>query len=189
MAAARMKFKKCDQSKPIALFFQDEGRFGRINNLKRCWVGAKDRALVGQQLIREYIYAYTAVCPATGENFSLILPWADTGAMNIFLSEFSKEHSHYRVIMIMDKAGWHRSNSLEIPENISFLFLPPYSPELNPVEKIWRYIREKKGFNNQTFDSIDDVENTLEKALYELFDEKDEMKSLCNFNWLYHITC
>jgi hypothetical protein len=189
MEAAGLNFSKCVQSLPIVLFFQDEGRFGRINNIKRCWVQAHDRAIVGQQLIREYIYAFTAVCPGTGENFSLILPWADTDAMNMFLSEFSKEYSHYRVIMVMDKAGWHRSYGLNIPNNISLLFLPPYSPELNPVEKIWRYIREKKGFNNHTFSSIDDVENNLEKALYELYDEKEEMKSLCNFKWLHSITC
>ncbi len=112
----------------MKLFFQDEGRFGRINNIKKCWVPKKDRAIVGQQIIRQYTYAFTAVCPETGENYSLILPWADTATMNIFLSGFSKEFERYRVVMVMDKAGWHRSNDLKIPENITFLFLPPYSP-------------------------------------------------------------
>jgi len=67
------------------LFFQDEGRFGRINNLSKCWVPQNTRAIIDQQMIREYIYTYTAVCPQTGENFSLILPYSDTICMNTFL--------------------------------------------------------------------------------------------------------
>ena len=63
--------------KPVKLFFEDEARFGRINNLSKCWVNRKDRAIVNQQIIREYIYAYTTVCPATGETFSIISPQND----------------------------------------------------------------------------------------------------------------
>ena len=173
----------------MKLFFQDEGRFGRINNIKKCWVPKKDRAIVGQQIIRQYTYAFTAVCPETGENYSLILPWADTTTMNIFLSGFSKEFEHFRVVMAMDKAGWHRSNNLKIPDNITFLFLPPYSPELNPVENIWDYIREQKEFNNHTFNSLDEVTDNLANALYELYDEKDIVRSICLFKWIYSAAC
>lgn len=91
--------------------------------------------------------------------------------------------------MAMDKAGWHRSHDLKIPENITFLFLPPYSPELNPVENIWDYIREQKGFNNHTFNSLDEVTDNLEKALYELYDEKDTVRSICLFKWIYSAVC
>jgi len=63
--------------------------------------------------------------------------------------------------MIMDSAGWHTTNKLKLPENITTLSLPPYSPELNPTEHIWDYIREQKGFNNYTFNSIDEVDKQL----------------------------
>ena len=104
--------------------------------------------------------------------------------MNIFLQEVSEAFKHYRIIMCLDGAGWHTSNQLQLPENIRLLRLPPYSPELNPTEHIWDYIREQKQFNNYTFETLDDVENNLSKALKEINTEYAEMSSLCNFNWL-----
>lgn len=104
--------------------------------------------------------------------------------MNIFLKEVSMEYQHYRIIMCLDGAGWHTSNTLQLPENIKLLRLPPYSPELNPTEHIWDYIREQKGFNNYTFETLDEVENNLSNALMEIYTEHKEMSSLCNFSWL-----
>jgi len=71
--------------------------------------------------------------------------------------------------MIMDSAGWHATKKLVLPENISILPLPPYSPELNPTEHIWDYIREQKEFNNYTFDLLDAVDNQLGIALCDLY--------------------
>lgn len=82
--------------------------------------------------------------------------------MNVFLSELSNHYIRYRMIIILDGAGWHTSKLLEVPENIKLLHLPPYAPELNPVEHIWDYIREQKKFNNDTFKSIEAVEDKLE---------------------------
>ncbi len=67
-----------EDERPIKLFFEDEARFGRINNVRKCWVEKCTRAIVTQQIIREYIYAYTSVCPQTGENFSIISPVNNT---------------------------------------------------------------------------------------------------------------
>lgn len=171
------------------LFFQDEGRFGRINNMSKCWIPPKTRAIVGQQMIREYIYTYTAVCPQTGDNFSLILPYADTICMNTFLQKLSEEYTHYRIILGMDSAGWHKSYGLKKPENIAFFYLPPYSPELNPTEHIWKYIREKRGFNNYVFNSIEEIYDKLEVVLFELYHQKEIVKSMTNFNWISKATC
>lgn len=182
-------FNKIKDDRPIRLFFEDEGRFGRINTVSRCWVARNDRAIIGQQMIREYIYAYTTVCPETGENYSIISPLNNTQVMNIFLSKFSKAYKKYRIIMCLDGAGWHTSNALVLPENIQLLKLPPYSPELNPIEHVWDYIREQKKFNNHIFTSIDEVEKQLAKALREINHEKDEMKSMCNFTWLNISSC
>ena len=76
-----------------------------------------------------------------------------------------------------------------MPENITILPLPPYSPELNPVEHIWDYIREQKGFNNHTFDSLDDVDKQLGKALCDLNVEKNLVSSMCNFDWIISANC
>ena len=183
MATAAMNFQNRDKL-PIKLFFQDEARFGRINKTSKCWTPPNQRAVIGQQIIREYTYAFSAVCPETGENFSLILPSVNTDSMNIFLRHFSEYFQKYKVIMLMDKAGWHRSKNLVAMENIVFMFLPPYSPELNPAEHLWDYIREKKKFNNNVFNSLNEVENNLSKALFDMSNDIDTIKSLCNFKWL-----
>jgi hypothetical protein len=170
--------------KPVMLWFEDEARFGRINNLSRCWINKGKRPVVTQQMIREYIYAYTAVCPSTGEAVSIISPVNNTEAMNVFLGLLSTRFSHYNIVLVLDGAGWHTSHSLKLPQSIRLIYLPPYSPELNPVEHIWDYIREQKGFNNNIFSTIDEVENHLETALREISLESHKMKSLCNFSWL-----
>jgi transposase len=105
--------------------------------------------------------------------------------MNYYLQDLSTYYNKYRIILCADNAGWHVSSGIEIPDNISFLFLPPYSPQLNPVEHLWKYIREQKKFNNKIFNSMDDVVNHLAKVLKEVSDEKDIIKSLSNFYWLY----
>ena len=153
--------------------------------MSRCWIDGKNRPVVTQQMIREYTYAYTAVCPSTGHTCSIISPVNNTEAMNVFLDLLSIQNNGHNVILILDGAGWHTSHALHIPENICLLFLPPYSPELNPVEHIWDYIREQKGFNNCTFESISHVEDNLEAALKQISQETKIIKSLCNFSWLY----
>lgn len=184
MATATMSFHNNDDNLPIMLFFQDEARFGRINKTSKCWTPPNQRAVIGQQIVREYTYAYSAVCPETGENFSLILPYANTESMNIFLEYFSDNYKNYKVIMVMDSAGWHRSKDLIVRDNIVIMLLPPYSPELNPAEHLWTYLRVKKKFNNHVFNSMDEVENQLSVALLEMSNDTDTIKSLCNFKWL-----
>ncbi len=184
MASLGLKFSLDHQDKPIKLFFQDEGRFGRINNLSRCWVPANTRPIIGKQIIREFCYAFSAVCPETGELFSLIFPYVNTDLMNIFLKELSIWYRDYRIILALDKAGWHRSNELSIPDNIVFLYLPPYSPELNPIEHIWDYIREVR-FNNRTYNKMEDVLDDLCEVLKDLSSNQNTVKSMTNFKWLY----
>lgn len=128
-------------------------------------------------MIREYIYAYSALSPQTGDCYSLITPCCNTDAMNEFLSQLSFHYKQYRIILILDKAGWHTSNSLTLADNIQLLHLNPYSPELNPVELLWREIR-KKYFHNQIFQSLDDVETVLQKALLNYYQNKTNTKNL-----------
>lgn len=140
------------------------------------------RAKVGSQIIRQYTYAYSAICPETGEHFSLILPYANTVCMQIFLKEFSKTFNSYRIILAMDGASWHTGEKTKIVDNIIPLFQPPYSPELNPVEILWHHIREKGQFKNRTFSSMNEVEENLSKQLNMI--DKKTVKSLSQFPWI-----
>ena len=142
-----------------------------------CWVKSKTIPSVAKQMIREYIYAYSALSPQTGDCFSMISPLCNTDAMNEFLKQLARQYQHYRIILILDKAGWHISRSLQIADNIKMLHLNPYSPEQNPVELLWREIR-RKYCHNKIFNSLDDVEDTLEQALLNYHNQKDDVKKL-----------
>ena len=101
--------------------------------------------------------------------------------MDVFLNEFSKKFADYRVIMGMDNAPWHNK---EMSKHIIPLFLPAYSPELNPAEHIWQYIRENGEFKNRTFNSIQEVEDNLCVAVNTLLSDKSKIKSITGFGWI-----
>jgi transposase-like protein len=96
---------------PIRLYYQDEARFGRINTVQKCWCMKGIMPSVKQQLIREYSYLFTAVCPESGTTCSLVMPTADTQTMDIFLKTLSEQQPKERIILCMDKAGWHTTNT------------------------------------------------------------------------------
>lgn len=118
---------------------------------------------------------------------SLILPWANTEMMNIFLRQVSEDFSDYFILMLVDQAGWHISQKLALPENIRLIKLPPRSPELNPAEHIWEELREKN-FANRACRDLDEVENTLCQGLNDLAKDPEKLRSMTNFPYLY-ITC
>lgn len=167
----------------LKIFFQDEGRFGRISDLRRCWAPCGERPIVGQQVVREFVYAIAAVCPTDGQLVSLVMPWIDTEIMSIFLSTASQECAKDHCLMFLDAAAWHTAHELRVPRNMTLLFLPSYSPELNPVEHIWDHLRENY-FGNRTFSSLDTVENLLCKALRILGKDYKTVSSLTNFDWI-----
>jgi len=102
---------------------------------------------------QEYTYAYAAVSVSDGQLDTLILPHANGQCMQLFLDEVASRHPHERIVMVLDGAGWHQSESLSLATNLRLLKLPPYAPELNPVEHLWDDLREKS-FHNRVFDSM-----------------------------------
>lgn len=139
-------------------------------------------------MIREHTYVFSAVCPQQGESYSLISPVCNTAAMNVLLQGLSEAYITEQILLFADSAGWHQSKELETPANIRLELLPPYSPDLNPTEHLWDYIREQKGFNNHIFDSMDKLEEHLEQVLKNLNLEKDYIKSLCTFHSMLSLT-
>jgi transposase len=114
----------------------------------------------------------------------MILPHATGECMDIFLKEFSAQFPDYRVVMGMDNAPWHSDRMSEHKENIVPLFQPAYSPELNPAEHIWRYIRENGGFKNHTFNSMKEVEDSLCTAVNTILTDRNRIKSITGFKWI-----
>lgn len=163
--------------------FQDEGRFGRLGFPRRSWAPAPCRPSCSSQIIREYIYAYSAISPLDGKIESLIAPRSDTDVMNIFLKQVSERFPEDFILMVMDKAAWHTTKELQVPENIKLAFLPPYSPQLNPVEHLWKEVREK-WFGNCVFKSIDAVEDQLMHALIKMNHNPERVKGFAGFQWI-----
>ena len=164
------------------IMFQDEARFGRINSPHKCWVKGT-RPCVYCQIVREYTYAYAAVCPFDGTMDSLVIPIVSADAMSVFLEEVSKRHSEKTILMFLDQAGWHRAKRLRIPHNMRLLSLPAYSPELNPSEHLWDELREN-WFHNITFDCIGAVEDRLSDGLCDLESRPSLISSLTGFDWI-----
>jgi hypothetical protein len=128
--------RQASAGRQVRLMFQDEARFGRINDPRRGWAPKGFRPEVGMQIVREYTYAFGAVSPQDGTLDSLVLPVVTAEAMSIFLEEVARRQPEEFILMFLDGAGWHRANNLAVPENMRLEALPPYSPQLNPVEHI-----------------------------------------------------
>ncbi|MCA1962009.1 MAG: transposase [Desulfomonile sp.] len=163
--------------------FQDEARFGRTNNPRNCRAPPGVRPSVPCHMVREYTYAYAAVAPAEGIPDSFVLPVVNAQAMSLFLFEVSQRHPDDFILMVMDKAGRHQAKDLKVPKNMRIIFLPPYSPELNPVEHLREEIREKR-FPNRVFKSLDAVEKVLVGALHSLEQSPEGIAGITGFNWI-----
>jgi transposase len=167
--------------------FQDEARFGRINDPRRCWAPCGVRPQVAARIVREYTYAFAALSPHDGVLDTLVLPEVNALAMSVFLAEVAQRHPQDDILMVLDGAGWHRAKDLRIPENMRLLPLPPYSPELNPVEHLWEEIREK-WFPNLVFESLTGVEDRLVEALAALENDPPRVAQITGFDWIISIS-
>lgn len=137
-------------------------------------------------MVREYTYVFAAVSPHDGVLDTLVLPTVCAKTMSLFLTEVSRRHPDDFILMVLDAAGWHRANDLQIPHNMKLFFLPPYSPQLNPVEHIWDEIREK-WFSNLVFENLNALEDLLVEAFASLEQTPQLVQSTAGFNWIFNI--
>ena len=173
--------------RPLRLLFEDEARFGRMSSPSRCWAPAGCRPEVPTHRVREYTHVFGSVCPQDGEFISLILPHADTPAMSLYLAEVSRRHPDEHLLMFMDRAGWHQAKALVVPANLTVDWLPPYSPQGNPQELVWREVR-RQPFGNHGFASMTAVEAALEWRLRELEAAPALLQSLTGWDWIVNVT-
>lgn len=171
------------QGRRLRIMFADEARFGRINRPRPCWAPIGIRPGVASQLIREYIYLYGAVCPKDGTCVYLIMPASNTACFQIFLDVLSRKFARQDILLVLDGAPNHRCGGLALPGNISPLFLPPYSPQLNPKENLWDEIREKI-FKNYALKSIDAVRAKLHQAILYVERNPELVKSITTFPYI-----
>lgn len=161
--------------------FQDEGRFGTMTTLGREWKVKGEDFVVKVKQGRESMYSFAAVAPASGEIITESYEKSNTESMNNFLSKVATTTEGKRVLMILDRAAWHTTPKLSIPDSIKLLFLPPTSPELNPVEHLWKHIRTE-GFHNIVFDTIQAVYSAVSEEFYTM--KTEVLQSLCSCSYL-----
>jgi transposase len=126
----------------VQVWFEDEARFGQQGTLTRVWARRGTRPRGVRQTQYTFLYVLTAVCVSTGAASGLIAPTLNAGVINLFLEQFSRElPAGVHAVLVWDGAGYHTSEALKIPKNVSLIQLLPYSPELNPVENLWHYLR------------------------------------------------
>ena len=167
--------------KKVRLFVMDEARVGQQGTLTRVWARTGSRPAAVRQTEYEWVYLWAAVEPATGASVAMITPTVDASLMAQFLAGLCGtlapgEHA----VLALDNAGWHRAGTLAVPANVSLLFLPPYSPQLDPVERLWQWLRSHR-LSNRVFDDYDH----LLRAAAAAWDSLDEqtISSVCACSW------
>lgn len=146
------------------------------------WARRGTRPIVDKQTRYENVYLFGAACPTTGDSHALLLPYANIPAMQSYLDSLSDHVGAGRhVVLVLDGAGWHSSPKINVPPNISLLPLPPYSPELNPAENIWGYMKQHY-LSNRTFEDYDALLEAGQAAWNAL--TPDLIQSLCRRSWI-----
>jgi len=171
--------------KPIEIWFCDEARVGQKNKITRRWAPRGTRPSAPSDQRTQSAYIFGAICPAEGKAAGLILPRCTTQAMALHLEEISLAVApgHHAVLML-DQAGWHLSPKLKVPDNITLLPLPSKSPELNPVETVWQYMRDN-WLSNRVFSSYPDILDHCCEAWNRLVDQPWTIMSIGLRQWAY----
>jgi transposase len=124
------------------------------------------------------------VCPANGESAGLLSPYVDNQIMSIFLKQFSRQlPEDIHAVLIWDQAGFHKAKELSVPENISIIELPAYSPELNPVENLWQYLRSHY-WSNRSYDGYDDLRRAACEAWQAVCLDSELIRSICRCSYV-----
>lgn len=160
----------------------DEARFGQQGTLTRVWARRGSRPTAVKQTRYEWLYLYAAVEPASGASVALQAPEVHTGAFNVFLRMLARHlRPREHAVLIMDQAGWHVSRQVEMPANITAWLLPPYSPELNPVEHVWGWMR-RHDLSNRAFEGYDHLLDATATSWRRL--TRARLRSLCRCRYL-----
>jgi transposase len=168
----------------IRVYFEDEARFGTQGTITRVWAPRGSRPRAVRQNGREWLYVLMAVCVSTGSASALIMPELNTGVLNVFLEQFSRElPGGVHAVLIWDGAGYHTSGDLVVPGNVSLIQLPPYSPELNPVENLWHYLRAHH-WSNRPYEGYRGLEKEAVQSMCAVCEDAEMLKRICNAEYV-----
>ena len=169
------------------MWFQDETRIGQKGRVCHRWYtrGQRPPGLADNRFT--FAYLFGAVRAGTDQAFALVLPEVSTAAMQIFLDAFvetvpADEHA----VMFLDQAGWHGAKALRVPGNVTLVAIPPYSPQLNPAERVWLYLKDKY-LSLRLHADYDAVVDASGAAWRRLLAEAGRLASLTGYSWLEQV--
>jgi len=165
----------------VDIWFQDETRVGQQGSITRLWApkGSRPRAIRQQQFKHAYIFG--AVCPSLEQAVGLVLPCVNMETMKIHLNEISKNVPEGRhALVVLDGAAWHQEH-LGL-DNVTLLKIPPYSPELNPVEQVWQWLKQK-WLSNRAYESYEKIVDACCDAWNHFESNPGIIASLCSRKW------
>jgi len=168
----------------VEVWFQDEARIGQQGTLTRVWGerGGCPRAV--RQTEYQWGYLFGAVNPLTGQSSALIAPTVSTELMNAHLRMIAEEAGEdVHVVLVLDGAGWHKSSDLQAPDSMTLLFLPPYTPELMPMERVWQWMRQHD-LSNRVFEDEAAIDRACRESWNNLTPER--LQSITATAWLTH---
>ena len=174
----------CTAGTPIEVWFQDEARIGQKGTHAYVWAPVGSCPLRVRDNRHVSAYLFGAICPGRAVGAALVMPCVNTEAMNEHLKEISINVAPgAQAVLVCDGAGWHRTGGrLRVPDNITLLRLPPYSPELNPMENVWHYLRENK-LCATVWNSYDAIVNACVAAWRFLINDPDRIRSIGTREW------
>lgn len=173
------------RSKKIEIWFQDEARIGQKNGLVRQWAKRGTRPIQPADQRYESAYLFGAICPARGVGAGLALPFADTEAMQLHIDEIARHVARgAHAVLLMDRAGWHTTPNLRWPNTITPVLLPSRSPELNPVDNIWQFLRQNF-LSNTVFETYDAIIDAACKAWSRLLAQPSTITSIEMRQWAH----
>lgn len=168
----------------IQLWCEDEHRLGLKPILRRVYVPEGETPVANVNWRYQWLWLYAFVHPQSGETYWWILPYVNTELFNKVLADFAHQFqlgANKHILLVVDRAGWHISPKVKIPPELHLIFLPSYSPELQPAERLWTLVDEP--IANHSFETLDDLENVLFHRCQSLLRQQDLIQGLTDFHW------
>ncbi|MBA2469543.1 MAG: IS630 family transposase [Chloroflexia bacterium] len=168
----------------LTVWAEDEHRLGLLPVIRRVWARRGQRPTAWVRRRYQWLYVSAIVRPTTGQSWWALVPSVTTAAMTQVLAAFAQDEgidAMHRAVLVLDGAGWHTSKRLVVPDGIDLVFLPPASPELQPVERVWRLVDEPVA--NRTFTDLNEMTDLLVTRCQTLRAARRQIKAHTNFHW------
>lgn len=168
----------------VTVWAEDEHRLGLLPVVRRVWAPRGQRPVAQVERHYQWLYVYGFVRPRTGQSWWCLLPTVTTEAFALAVATFARDEgidAAHRAVLVVDQAGWHLARDLVLPDGIELVFLPPYSPELQPAERLWPLVDEP--IANRAVADLDALETVLVERCRALAGDRSRLKAQTRFHW------